>query len=169
MVQKCSYLKVLEVFFQEPTTIQFIKSISKKIKLAPTSVKNHINQLLKDKLIVSKESIPFNGFIANRDNDKFIYFKRSYNLFSLFELNQFIINEIYPQKIFLFGSYSLGEDVESSDIDLIIISKVKKEINLNKFEKQLKRKINIMIIKDLKKLDNEIKNKVNNGVILFGG
>ena len=168
MVQKCSYLKVLEVFFQEPTSIQFIKSISRKINLAPTSVKNHVNQLIIDKLIIPKESIPFNGFIANRDNEKFIHYKRSYNLFSLFELNQFIISELYPKKIILFGSYSIGEDVESSDIDLIIISKANKEFKLDKFEKELKRKINIMIINKLDKLDNIIKNKVNEGIILYG-
>jgi len=32
MIQKCSLLKVLEVFFVEPTTIHFIRRISKEIK-----------------------------------------------------------------------------------------------------------------------------------------
>jgi DNA-binding MarR family transcriptional regulator len=47
MVQKCSLIKVSEVFFAEPTTTHFIKEISKKINLAPTSVRKNIKDLLK--------------------------------------------------------------------------------------------------------------------------
>jgi len=42
MEQKSSYIKVLKIFFVEPTTIHFIKEISRKIKLAPTSTRNYI-------------------------------------------------------------------------------------------------------------------------------
>ena len=64
MEQKCSYMKVLEVFFREPTTIHFIKSIAKEINLAHTSVRNHIHELLKVGLIKKKASRPFD---AERD------------------------------------------------------------------------------------------------------
>ena len=71
MVQKCSYLKTLEIFFQEPTNLHFIKEISKKTNIAPTSIRNNIKQLLEEKLIIPKESKPFNGYVANRDNKEF--------------------------------------------------------------------------------------------------
>ena len=51
MERECSYLKVLEVFFVEPTTIHFIKEISKKINLALTSVRNYIKDLMTRELI----------------------------------------------------------------------------------------------------------------------
>ncbi len=85
MVQKCSYEKVLEAFLVEPTRIHFIKEVSRKVKIAPTSVRNNIKQLLSENLIKKKESSPFNGFIANRDNDQFLWQKRAYNLLSLKE------------------------------------------------------------------------------------
>mgnify|MGYP001576023803 CR=1 FL=1 len=80
-----------------------------------------------------------------------------------------IIESIHPISIILFGSYSKGEDIETSDIDILIISKAKKELKFLEIEKKLKRKINIMIVEDLKKLDSLIVDKIYNGIILYGG
>lgn len=167
MVQKCSYLRVLEVFFVEPTTIHFIKEISKRIKLAPTSVRKLINNLSKEELIKTKKSKPFDGFIANRENENFIFYKRVYNLYSLKESMDFIVSKCYPKLIVVFGSYCLGEDIEKSDIDLYILPKTKKEINLEKCERKLKRKINI-ISTNIDKLEKNLKKKIYNGVVLHG-
>ena len=127
MVQKCSYLRVLEIFFIEPTTIHFVKEISKRINLAPTSVRNHMKNLLKQGLITRKKAKPFDGFIANRENEDFIFYKRVYNLYSLKELSSFLVTKHYPKVLVIFGSYSIGEDVEDSDIDLFM-EEVKKEL-----------------------------------------
>ena len=168
MIQKCSLMKVLEVFFKEPTTIHFIREISREINLAPTSVRNNLNNLLKEKLIIEKKSNPFDGYIANRDNEELIFFKKTYNLSTLYELKKFIESSIHPIAIVMFGSYSRGEDVESSDIDILVLSKIKKNINLENFEKKLERKINLIILKNINELDEIIKKKINNGIALFG-
>ncbi len=169
MEQKCSYLKVLEVFFTEPTAIHFIKEISKKITLAPTSVRNHIKSLLKEGLIKEKMAKPFNGLAANRENEDFIFYKRVYNFYSLKDLTKFLVSAYYPTLIVVFGSYARGEDVESSDIDILILSRTKKEIALEKFEEKLKRKINLLVVDKLNKLDNPILKKIYNGIVLYGG
>jgi predicted nucleotidyltransferase len=169
MVQKCSYLKVLEVFFVEPTTIYFVKRISKKIKLAPTSVRVYIKDLLKKNLIKKKKTKPFDGFIANRENEDFIFYKRVYNLYSLKELLRFLVSKHYPKLLVVYGSYAFGEDVESSDIDILVLSKIKKEIDLGKFEKRLKRKIHLVVIDNLNKLDENLLKKIHNGIVLYGG
>ena len=54
MAQKCSLLKVLEIFFIEPTSIHFIKAISKKINLASTSVRIPVNAPLKAGVIAAR-------------------------------------------------------------------------------------------------------------------
>jgi predicted nucleotidyltransferase len=169
MVQKCSLLKVLEVFFIEPTTIHFIKEISKRIKLAPTSVRNYIKELLEDDLIKRKKAKPFNGFVGNRENDNFIFYKRVYNLYSLKELTDFLVSSYYPKLIAVYGSYSLGEDVENSDIDIFILTKTKKDVDLKEFEMKLNKKIHPLITKDLEKLDPKIRRKLWNGIVLYGG
>ena len=119
-------------------------------------------------LINSKKSKPFNGYAANRDNDAFLFYKQAFNLLSLFDLRNLIIETIHPKSIVLFGSYSRGEDIETSDIDILIISKVKKEPKLSGIEKKLKKKINLMIIKELNELDPSILNKIYNGIVLHG-
>ena len=168
MVQKCSLIRTLEIFFIEPTTIHFIKEISRKIKLAPTSIRNNIKELLKNNLIKIKKTKPFNGFIANRESNSFIFYKRIYNLYSLKNLIDFLVESYYPKLVVVYGSYSLGEDLESSDIDIIII-KSNNEIKLGNFEKKLKRKIQIISINDLNELDINLKKKVLNGIVLYGG
>ncbi|MEK6859958.1 MAG: nucleotidyltransferase domain-containing protein [Nanoarchaeota archaeon] len=168
MIQKCSIIQVMEVFFKEPTSIHFIREISKKIRLAPTSVKIYINNLLKEELIISKKSKPFDGYVANRENEKFLFYKRLYNQYSLYELKEKIIDTLSPKAIVLFGSYDKGEDIESSDIDILLISKIKKDINLGIFEKELNRKINIMIISDLNELDKNIEKKIINATKIYG-
>jgi len=168
MVQKSSYTKTLEVFFQEPTKMHFIKEISKTLKIAHTSIRNNIKQLLKENLIIPKESRPFSGYTANRENSEFIFLKKAYNLSSLFELKEYLEKTIYPKLVVVFGSYSLGEDIETSDIDLLVISKYKK-FELKKFEKKLNREINLLIVENLNKLEKPILNKIYNGFVICGG
>lgn len=169
MIQKSSIRKVLEIFFLEPTTIHFIREISRRINLAQPSVRNAIKYLLKKDLIKVKKSKPFDGLIANRDNERFIFLKKVNNLESLYHLKEKIIEEIHPRLFVVFGSYSLGEDIETSDIDILLISKTTKEINVKKFEDTLGRKINIMIVDDFRKLDKIMQKRIMNGFVLFGG
>jgi len=162
-------MNVAEVFFKEPTKVHFIKEISRKIKLAPTSVRVHIKTLKKEGIIIKKEASPFNGLVANLDSSKFIFYKRASNLFSLFNLREAIINSIAPSAIILFGSYSMGEDTEDSDIDFIVLRKTKKEINIQEFEKSLNRKIHITYLNNINELDVNVKENAKRGVIIYGG
>ncbi|MEX0920167.1 MAG: nucleotidyltransferase domain-containing protein [Candidatus Pacearchaeota archaeon] len=168
MIQNCSYIRVLEVFFKEPTKVHFIREISRKIDLAQTSVRNHIKTMEKENLIEKKESKPFNGFVANRENEKFISYKQVYNLYSLITLKKEIAEKIGPKAIILFGSYQKGEDIEESDVDLVVISKIKKEIPLGKYEKRLSRNIHITFVKDVNRADKNIRDNLKRGWILYG-
>lgn len=168
MIQKCSPIAVMKVFFKEPTSIHFIKEIGRKIKLAPTSVRNNIKDLVKAGLIIEKKAKPFDGFVANRDSQKFRDYKQVYNLYSLCEIKEEIVNKIGPKALVLFGSYQKGEDIESSDVDMFVLSKVKTELNLDKFEKELGRKIHITVSGELEDLDKNIRENIKKGWILYG-
>ena len=156
------------MFFREPTSAHFMREIGKKINLAPTSVRNNIKEMERADLIKIKELKPFNGFSANRDNEQFLFYKKVYNFYTLYGLKKKLIESFHPKAIIVFGSYSRGEDIETSDIDVLIISKVKKEINLEKFEKEIMREINILVVDNLNKLDEKIQKKIRNGFMLYG-
>ena len=158
----------MEVFFQEPTKVHFIREIGRKINLAQTSTRNNIKELERKRLITRKKAEPFDGLVANRENEDFIEYKKIYNLYSLLDVKKKIIEEVHPKTIVLFGSYLRGEDIETSDIDLLIVSKVNKEIDFSKQEKLLERSIHLMFIKDASDLDKNLKKKIRNGFVLHG-
>ena len=168
MLQKCSYVKVLEVFFKEPTKVHFVREISRRINLATTSVKNYINELEKENLIVLKESAPFNGYVANRENEKFLFYKQVYNLYSIYELKMRIIEKLGPKAVVLFGSYQRGEDIEESDIDLIVLTKIRRDISLAGFEKNLDRKIHLTFVNSIDKIEKNLQKNVRNGWCIYG-
>lgn len=169
-VLKTSIWKVFEVFVDEPLRIHYVKEISRRISLAPTSVKKHLDDLEKERIIIKKKGERFIGYIADRDNDNFLFYKKLFNIIKIKESNliKYIKDTMYPNAIILYGSYYRGEDMEKSDIDLFLISKSKKELDLEKYEKILKRKIHIIIEENLNKLNENLKLEIINGLIMDG-
>jgi predicted nucleotidyltransferase len=165
ILQKCSLWNVATIFFVEPTKVHYIKEISRKINLAPTSVKKHIQELVKEGLIEETDKEIFKGYLAKRDNPEFIFYKKINNLISFksSKLTDYL-KEHYPKSIILFGSYDKGEDIETSDIDIFVESK-KFKIDAEKFEKYLKRGIHILFKEDAEK---SLLAGINQGTILFG-
>ncbi|MDK2907965.1 MAG: uncharacterized protein PWQ87_423 [Candidatus Woesearchaeota archaeon] len=174
MLKKDNLQKVLEVFFDNPlpegSGFQ-LREISRKIKLAPKSVKLYLEELENENLIVKKEHRvhKYPTYYANRDNDYFKFLKRLNIIRRIKEsgLLDYLDDECMPDVIILFGSASKGEDIEGSDIDLYLQCNEKK-LDLTKFEGELKRKINIFFEKDFDKLSEELKQNIINGDKLKG-
>ena len=167
MIQKYSRYKILEVFFRKPRCTFHIREICRLVKLSQPSVKNHLTELVKDNLILKSDEGLYGGFKANRDNEEFKLLKQQNTILTLKDCINYIHENLMPQCILLFGSASKGEDIEESDVDIFIEGEGE-ELNLKKFEKQLNRKINILIEDDFKKLSKELKNNLINGIKLYG-
>ncbi len=76
-----------------------------------------------------------------------------------------------PQAIVFFGSFARGEDIEKSDIDILIITPNKHLLNKEEiisYEKEFNRTINIHILPTLEKSERAFKNAVANGIVLHG-
>lgn len=172
MLQNYNKLKVLNVFFEDPLRKDFqLREISRKINLAPPSVKKYLEELAKENLILKFRNKIYNYHVysANRDDEYFKYLKKINTFFRIKEtgLLDYINDICMPDAIVLFGSASRGEDSLGSDLDLFVLCK-EKELNLINYEKHLKRKINIFFSDDFNKLSKELKNNMLNGVILSG-
>jgi predicted nucleotidyltransferase len=163
-------LKIIQLFFDDPIkdNIGFgLREISRLTKIAPPSTKKYLNELIKEKLVkIKKLSIGKRYFVTM--NEEFISYKKIINLFNIKQSG--LIKELekhLPDCIILFGSYHRGEDHKKSDID-IFMQKSYKEINLDKYEKILKKPINIIFDKKFTKLSSEFKNEIIQGTILSG-
>jgi predicted nucleotidyltransferase len=146
-----------------------LRELSRLSKISPPSVMNYLKELEDEQLIKieKKEKIPF--YIANFDNDTFREYKKISILFELKNsgLIDFLWDELAPEAIILYGSYSKGESVENSDIDLFILGKEKK-INLEKYRKYLGKEIHLFFQNNPREISPELKNNLVNGIILKG-
>jgi len=107
----------------------------------------------------------------NTENYKLMQLKRVDNLKHIYESNlqEFLEREFAGATIILFGSFSRGEDTINSDIDIAIIGRKEKKLNLTKYEKEFERKININYYESFQKINNYLKENLANGIILSGG
>jgi len=167
MLIQTSIQKILELFFKYPTKGFTIREIGRILDISPPTVSSNVSKLTKKELLkMEKEKIQYKVY-SNIENENFRELKRIYNLYSLSELKNFLTREIRPKTIIVYGSYSRGEDREDSDLDIFIDTQVKKEIDLKKFEGKLVRKIHL-IIKEFKKVPDDLKKNIINGIILYG-
>jgi len=166
-------LKVAKIFFLEPSKEHYLKEISRKSFLAHTSVKKILQDLKKQGIINEKiykrESRNFPVYFSNLENENYKHNKKLFNFEKIFSsgLIDYLIKKLMPQCIVLFGSYLKGEDNEGSDIDIFIESK-KENIDLKKFEKILKRKIQLHFKENFNDYNSEMKNNILNGYVLHG-
>jgi len=169
MLKKYNRYRVLKVFLDSPTESFRLREISRITKLAPLSISNYLKEFEKEGLIkrYEKRGIPF--YQAERENSNFIFYKKLSILYELHEsgLIDYLWENLYPEAIILYGSYAKGEATENSDIDLFIIGKEKK-INLKKYEKFLGKEIHLMFESNPKKIPEELKNNLINGIVLKG-
>lgn len=168
MLQNYTTYRVLRLFFDQPTKGFQLREISRTLKLGMPSVKLHIGRLEKEEFIKRDKTGTYASYKAS-GNEKFMLYKKTDMLLRLHEsgLIEFLADELFPNAIVLFGSASRGEDTERSDIDLLAISK-EKDIDLDRFEKGLKRRINILFEPNLKNMPKELLNNILNGVVIHG-
>lgn len=159
--------RILKVLFENPTRRFHIRELARITKLNPNTI---LNNLKKENIIKMEKKKHITEILADIDNKKFIIKKRIFNIFQLYNcgLVDFLEKE-YPSKaICVIGSYSRGEDIEKSDIDIVIITNLRdKYLDMNKFEKLLNRKIHL-ILTDYKNMSDEFYTNLINGVILSG-
>ncbi len=166
---------------QEILRLLFIKAgialnqrqISKILEVTQPAVMKALPELGKKDLIKlhqDKESKRW-SIELNRDNHKVMQLKRTDNIKLIYEtgLADFLEKEFAGATIILFGSYSRGEDIINSDIDIAIIGRKEKRVDLTEFEKLLERRININLYESFGKIHKHLKENLFSGIMLVGG
>ncbi len=160
---------ISEYFFANPSAKHRVREIERVLKQPLPSVIRYCKELEKEDILLTVKMGDVIFYTANRTSEKYLLEKKFYNLRLIYEsgLVEYLRQELSNPAIILFGSFAKGEDAETSDIDLYIETPSKKKINLEKFEKLLKRKIQVFQHKNLKEITNlHLANNIINGIIL---
>ncbi len=166
--------RIIDFFLDEPEKEFHVRQIAKLVEKSPTTVSKYLKKLEKENFLISEKKLNHLFFKANSENNKFKIIKLNYNLNGLFnsDVIDYLVKEFnYPEAIVLFGSFAKAENVPKSDIDLLIITSLKKEIELKKFEKKLGHKIQLFIYskKEIEKMKNkDLLNNFINGIVVYG-
>lgn len=146
------------------------RETAKILEVSPTAVSNSIKKLADLRLVKVEKTKTINFVSFNRDEPKAVDLKRVENLKNIYlsRLSEHLEIELAGATVIIFGSYSRGEDTNASDIDIAVIGRKNKMIELEKYEKMLNRKININFYNSWKDVHKYLKNNILNGILLHG-
>jgi len=163
--------KIKEHFLKNPTTKLRVRQIERTLKLPLPSIIRYTKELTEEKILKTENIANIKLFTANYNSPEYLLEKKLHNIKSLYTSNLIphLIEEYSNPAIILFGSFSNGEDIEDSDIDIYIQTPTKKKIPLNKFKKILEKNIQVFQEKNLKDISNpHLANNIINGITLNG-
>ena len=146
------------------------REIAKLLKVSPTAVANSLKELKEFNFIKVEKTKTINFVSFNRENPRAVELKRVENLKKIYlsGLSDYLEKELAGGSIILFGSYSMGEDTNSSDIDIAVIERKDKILHLEEYEKNLNRKINVNFYSSWKNIHEHLKNNILKGILLHG-
>ena len=165
--------KILDLLFAKAGASLNQRRIAKTLNVSQPAVSKALPKLEKFGLIKlqqDKESKQW-SIELNRDNHKVMQLKRVNNLKQVYlsGLSDFLEKKFAGATIILFGSFSRGDDTVNSDVDIAVIGRKEKNVDLTKFEKMLEREININHYESFKKIHKNLKENLFNGIVLAGG
>jgi len=162
--------KILREIFENPTYKFHIRELARKTNLNPNTIISITNQLANEKLIAKKRNKNLVEISAKIEGINFIRAKRVFNLSQLYGsgLTDFLMGFYnQPEAIVVLGSYSRGEDIEKSDIDIAVITTKKEMPKTEKYERLLKRKLHILALR-YGEISKEFYKNMVNGIVLYG-
>ncbi|MFW5983174.1 MAG: nucleotidyltransferase domain-containing protein [bacterium] len=145
------------------------REIALKLKVSPTAVSKSIKRLQNQDIVNISVTKTIN-FISLSNNQKTLQLKMIENIkiFYISGLAEFLSEKLAGSTIILFGSYLRGEDTINSDIDIAVIGRKPKNLQLKKFEEEILRKININFYPSWKDIHKNLKNNILNGLVIHG-
>ena len=158
----------LKPFFEDCHRRFSVREYAKIIKVSPPTASKILSNLTNENLLNKLQDRQYLLFWAKNTsqlrNLAQIYWKQRLEDIGIIDyLNKKFLNPT----IILFGSLVKGENTQSSDVDLAIIAS-KKQINLETFEKKLKRKIQTLNFNRMSNVTKELQNNLINGYTLNG-
>lgn len=128
------------------------REIARALKLNPQTALNHLNELVKCKIMLFKKKGRNKEYYLNKDN---LVLKQMINISEIYKSIEamgykelkILIRDIirYCESIVLFGSFASGRADKESDIDLVVIGAKDKE-KILKIKRNFPREVNVEFI-----------------------
>ena len=165
--------EILRLLFVKLGDVMTMRKIAQLLSVSPPAVAKALPSLAEKeyvKLTQDKETKRWSVEL-NRDSPRAVQLKRVDNLKQLYEsgLADMLIREFAGGTIILFGSFSRGEDTLSSDIDIAVIGRKEKDMDLEKFNLLIERTINVQFYYSFEKIHKHLRENLCNGIVLAGG
>ncbi|KXB08306.1 hypothetical protein AKJ56_01540 [candidate division MSBL1 archaeon SCGC-AAA382N08] len=163
------YLKLERFFYKNPDLKTHLRGLAEKINTSPGFISKKIDSLIKKGIVKEKREGNMRTFSANTRNDKYRRSKRAFNIQEILtsDLIPQLENNLYPDGLILFGSYSKGTDTKNSDIDIAVLNGRKNTTDLSDYEEKMERSINLTYT-TLEKAEPEFIETLANGLVLTG-
>lgn len=170
------FKKMNNMFFDEPDKEVSVREYARLHGISPATASTYLKELTKQGYLKQRKERNLILFKANEESKAYKDAKVNNNITRI--RSSGLIEELMsklqqPLAIYLFGSYAKAENRKGSDIDLFIITRAKKQINLEKHEKQLGASIQLFVhtpeeIERIKLKNPNLLNNVLNGIKLSG-
>jgi len=167
-------ITILKSFFEEPNREYHIRELSRMLKINHTTVRQQLNKLVDEGILEVTKGKLYSAYKPIMTK-KFLNLKLYYNLEKIRLSN--LVEELektydYPVMV-LFGSYAHAQDDKNSDLDICVISNITKDVDAEKYEKKLNRKVSLHQFtkekwKKMAKENKELINNICNGIVLSG-
>ena len=147
------------------------REIAQALKVSPTAVANAVKTLQAEGLITLEATKTTNFISYNRDSRQAIMLKKVENQKHLYAsgLVDHLQEQLAGATVILFGSYAKGDDTIRSDIDIAVIGRKPKHLELQGFEKALCRTISINYYTTWSEIHKHLRNNILSGIVLAGG
>lgn len=153
-------------FFEDNYREIHVREYAKLIQVSPPTASKILQNFLSQKLLTKEVDKEYHMYTANRDSDLFRDLQKTYWKQKLKPLIKHFDKETINPLIILFGSVSKAEIREDSDIDIVVFTSSRKNISVNKFEKQLGRDIQVFLFKQFEDVPNNLQKSILNGFVL---
>jgi predicted nucleotidyltransferase len=168
MLSLINNLQLLGPFIEDCYSELGVREYSKLVKLSPPTSSKILKEFEKQNILKMRTDRKYLFFRANQESNllrdlSIIYWKNKFK-----EIISYLNEALFSDTIILFGSLSKLEAKKDSDIDLVVLSKLKKDLDLKKFKNKYKRDIQLFIFGSLDEINKELKKNILKGIFLMG-
>ena len=171
MLTEDNKIRIIRLFFEGPNERLHLREVARRVGLSATGAMKILRALEKESLLEKERAAVTVVYRGNYDNEKFMALKRALNLYSLNSsglISKLVDFFKIPECIVIFGSYAKGEDTRESDIDIAVMTNMKEYPQLDVYEGNLKRKISLHLIDNIKNEEKDFINTLANGIVIYG-